>query len=381
MDHAPDHAEADSLPGPRSRYGDGQAARTRRGAAAGRGRGAEVRGAARAAAPRTARHAAARDAGARSTFRRTCCSITAADGPSRPPPAAASGSRRSASTWCAIPKPRTPRRKSSRTSVCARRRPATRLAPALQDHAARGARTAPRGLARGGRRQGLPPSGNHQASTCAPASTGSNCTAKWITTARRPACRAAGGPAPRRHHGAPGRRHLRPAARGVAGALRAAGRAGRRRKKITCASGATRRACWMRCWRRSPKCTSMRCSSACANACAPSTGVKAAAQPAGFVGQLRDYQCEGLGWMEFLREFGFGGCLADDMGVGKTAQVLATLETRRTQGSGPVAGGRAEIADVQLARRGRALHAATARAGAHRPGARHRADSASTTWC
>ena len=64
-------------------------------------------------------------------------------------------------------------------------------------------------------------------------------------------------------------------------------------------------------------------------------GVKSAPQPAGFVGQLRDYQCEGLGWMEFLREFGFGGCLADDMGVGKTAQVLAVLETRRTEGHGP----------------------------------------------
>jgi hypothetical protein len=64
-------------------------------------------------------------------------------------------------------------------------------------------------------------------------------------------------------------------------------------------------------------------------------GVQAAPQPEGFVGQLRDYQREGLGWMEFLREFGFGGCLADDMGVGKTAQVLATLETRRTLGKGP----------------------------------------------
>jgi superfamily II DNA or RNA helicase len=64
-------------------------------------------------------------------------------------------------------------------------------------------------------------------------------------------------------------------------------------------------------------------------------GVKTAAQPPGFVGQLRDYQCEGLGWMEFLREFGFGGCLADDMGVGKTAQVLAVLESRRTEGRGP----------------------------------------------
>ena len=58
-------------------------------------------------------------------------------------------------------------------------------------------------------------------------------------------------------------------------------------------------------------------------------GVKAVAQPPGFMGQLRDYQCEGLGWMEFLRRFSFGGCLADDMGVGKTAQVLAMLEGRR----------------------------------------------------
>jgi len=58
-------------------------------------------------------------------------------------------------------------------------------------------------------------------------------------------------------------------------------------------------------------------------------GVQSAEQPAGFVGQLRDYQREGLGWMEFLRRMAFGGCLADDMGVGKTAQVLALLETRR----------------------------------------------------
>ncbi len=58
-------------------------------------------------------------------------------------------------------------------------------------------------------------------------------------------------------------------------------------------------------------------------------GVEAATQPAGFAGQLRDYQREGLGWMDFLRRFSFGGCLADDMGVGKTAQVLALLETRR----------------------------------------------------
>jgi len=57
--------------------------------------------------------------------------------------------------------------------------------------------------------------------------------------------------------------------------------------------------------------------------------VEAAEQPEGFVGHLRGYQREGLGWMQFLRRFSFGGCLADDMGVGKTAQVLALLETRR----------------------------------------------------
>ena len=58
-------------------------------------------------------------------------------------------------------------------------------------------------------------------------------------------------------------------------------------------------------------------------------GVQAAKQPAGFAGTLRHYQLEGLGWMQFLDEFALGGCLADDMGVGKTPQVLALLETRR----------------------------------------------------
>jgi hypothetical protein len=67
-------------------------------------------------------------------------------------------------------------------------------------------------------------------------------------------------------------------------------------------------------------------------------GIQPAEQPASFIGQLRDYQREGLGWMHFLQRFSFGGCLADDMGVGKTAQVLALLDHRRelraTQGAG-----------------------------------------------
>jgi superfamily II DNA or RNA helicase len=57
--------------------------------------------------------------------------------------------------------------------------------------------------------------------------------------------------------------------------------------------------------------------------------------PAGFVGSLRPYQMLAQGWFEFLRSLGFGGCLADDMGLGKTIQVLALLENRRQQKSGP----------------------------------------------
>jgi superfamily II DNA or RNA helicase len=58
-------------------------------------------------------------------------------------------------------------------------------------------------------------------------------------------------------------------------------------------------------------------------------GLEPAEQPEGFVGELRGYQKQGLSWFHFLQRFGFGGCLADDMGTGKTAQVLALLEERR----------------------------------------------------
>ena len=49
-----------------------------------------------------------------------------------------------------------------------------------------------------------------------------------------------------------------------------------------------------------------------------------------FGGELRAYQRDGLGWLDFLREFGLGGVLADDMGLGKTVQVLALLQAHRT---------------------------------------------------
>jgi superfamily II DNA or RNA helicase len=55
------------------------------------------------------------------------------------------------------------------------------------------------------------------------------------------------------------------------------------------------------------------------------TGIAARPAPEGFVGTLRDYQQQGLGWLWFLRDLGLGGCLADDMGLGKTVQVLALL--------------------------------------------------------
>lgn len=48
--------------------------------------------------------------------------------------------------------------------------------------------------------------------------------------------------------------------------------------------------------------------------------------PAGFVGELRPYQKAGYDWLHFLRTYGFGGCLADDMGMGKTIQALAFLQ-------------------------------------------------------
>jgi superfamily II DNA or RNA helicase len=47
--------------------------------------------------------------------------------------------------------------------------------------------------------------------------------------------------------------------------------------------------------------------------------------PDGFAGQLRSYQAEAAGWLGFLDRAGLGGCLAMDMGLGKTPTLLAHL--------------------------------------------------------
>jgi superfamily II DNA or RNA helicase len=56
--------------------------------------------------------------------------------------------------------------------------------------------------------------------------------------------------------------------------------------------------------------------------------------PPGFVGELRAYQAEALAWLGFLEVAGLGGCLALDMGLGKTPTVLAHLAAKLHEGDG-----------------------------------------------
>ena len=53
--------------------------------------------------------------------------------------------------------------------------------------------------------------------------------------------------------------------------------------------------------------------------------VDATGAPEGFKGELRSYQAEALAWLGFLDSVGLGGCLALDMGLGKTPTMLAHL--------------------------------------------------------
>ena len=66
---------------------------------------------------------------------------------------------------------------------------------------------------------------------------------------------------------------------------------------------------------------------------ARSVPTEAVTTPEGFVGELRSYQAEALAWLGFLDAVELGGCLALDMGLGKTPTVLAHLAG--TAGDGP----------------------------------------------
>jgi superfamily II DNA or RNA helicase len=58
-----------------------------------------------------------------------------------------------------------------------------------------------------------------------------------------------------------------------------------------------------------------------------------AGEPPGFAGVLRSYQADALAWLGFLDRAGIGGCLALDMGLGKTPTMLAHLQA--TAGGDP----------------------------------------------
>ena len=61
-------------------------------------------------------------------------------------------------------------------------------------------------------------------------------------------------------------------------------------------------------------------------------GISDVATPEGLDASLRDYQQQGLNWLQFLREYNFAGILADDMGLGKTVQALAHLLIEKEAG-------------------------------------------------
>ncbi|MGI6600263.1 MAG: SNF2 helicase associated domain-containing protein [Dethiobacteria bacterium] len=51
---------------------------------------------------------------------------------------------------------------------------------------------------------------------------------------------------------------------------------------------------------------------------------------------LRDYQKIGFKWMKSLARYGFGGILADDLGLGKTVQAIAFILSEREESAAPL---------------------------------------------
>lgn len=62
------------------------------------------------------------------------------------------------------------------------------------------------------------------------------------------------------------------------------------------------------------------------------TGIARTSVPEAFKGTLRPYQRDGLDWLQFLRAYGFGGILADDMGLGKSVQTIAHILCEKEAG-------------------------------------------------
>ncbi|BAY61537.1 putative helicase [Calothrix brevissima NIES-22] len=54
-------------------------------------------------------------------------------------------------------------------------------------------------------------------------------------------------------------------------------------------------------------------------------------------GNLREYQKRGVSWLEYLERLGLNGCLADDMGLGKSVQVIARLVQEKERQGGDLA--------------------------------------------
>ncbi len=57
--------------------------------------------------------------------------------------------------------------------------------------------------------------------------------------------------------------------------------------------------------------------------------------PASLIGKLYPYQLDGFRWLSFMVRGGIGGVIADQMGLGKTVQVICLLLEAAEQGRGP----------------------------------------------
>ncbi|MFT6268888.1 MAG: superfamily II DNA or RNA helicase [Alphaproteobacteria bacterium] len=60
--------------------------------------------------------------------------------------------------------------------------------------------------------------------------------------------------------------------------------------------------------------------------------IEAVTIPDNLHAELREYQHQGVNWLQFLREYELAGILADDMGLGKTIQALAHLLIEKKHG-------------------------------------------------